>query len=70
MANHNPYTVPIKEKVLVTITEAAAYTGVGQNKIEELISGENAKRFVVMNGNRRMIKRELFAEFLLNSTEI
>lgn len=67
MGNINVHEVAIKDKVLLTVTEAAAYGGVGQNKIDEILAVPmNAENFLVMNGTRRLIKREAFRDFLLS----
>ena len=55
--------VPIWEKYALTVDEAAAYFGIGTNKIRELSDDQDCK-FVFWVGNKRMIKREAFERFL------
>lgn len=55
--------VPIWEKSNLTVEEAAAYTGIGINKIRELSSGNNCP-FVLLVGNKRLIKRRKFDEYV------
>ena len=55
--------VPIWEKANLTISEAASYFGIGQNKLVELTKIRNCN-FVLHIGNRRMIKRKQFEAFL------
>lgn len=55
--------VPIWEKVALTIEEAAAYSGIGQNKIRE-ISNDDKCTFVLWVGSKRMIKRKPFEKYL------
>lgn len=55
--------VPIWEKVLLTVDEAAAYTGVGSTKIRLLTDNEKCP-FVLWNGSKRLVKREAFVEFI------
>lgn len=55
--------VPIPEKALLTLDEAAQYTGIGQNKLRE-ISNEDDCPFVLWNGSKRMFKREKLVSFL------
>ena len=43
------YNVPLWEKVMLTIDEAAAYTGVGSRKIRQLTDNERCP-FVLWNG--------------------
>jgi excisionase family DNA binding protein len=61
--------IPIWEKSHLTVDEAAAYSGVGRNKIREL--SDNAEcSFVLWVGNKRLIKRKKFDEFLENAYSI
>lgn len=54
---------PIWEKVLLTLEEAACYTGVGINKLREMSNEENCD-FVLWNGSRRLFKREKLEDYL------
>jgi len=56
-------TVPLHEKFLLSVVEAAAYFGIGQNRISELALQDGCK-FVVFVGNKKLIKRKKFEEFL------
>ena len=53
----------VQEELLNTISEAASYFGIGQNKLVELTKIRNCN-FVLHIGNRRMIKRKQFEAFL------
>jgi len=55
--------VPIWEKAALTLEEAAAYTGIGMQKLRELSAGENCE-FVFWNGAKRMFKRKKLEDFL------
>ena len=55
--------VPIWEKSNLTLEEAAAYSGIGINKLRELSSEQNC-RFVLWVGNKRLIKRRLFDRYI------
>ena len=55
--------VPIWEKMNLTLEEAAAYSGIGINKIRSISDDENCK-FVLWVGNKRLIKRNLFNEYI------
>ena len=61
--------VPLWEKENLTIEEAAAYFGVGQNRIRALTDSRNCD-FVLFVGNRRLIKRKKFAKYLENAYSI
>ena len=55
--------VPIWEKSMLTVDEAAAYFNIGTKKLRELIDNENCE-FVLHVGTKRLIKRRLFEKFL------
>ena len=57
------HEVPIWEKANLTIKEAAAYFGIGMNKLRELTEDEQCK-FVLFVGTKRLIKRRLFEQYL------
>lgn len=55
--------VPIWEKSNLTMEEAAAYSGIGINKIREISNGENCP-FVLWVGSKRLIKRRMFDSYI------
>lgn len=55
--------VPIWEKSNLTLEEAAAYSGIGINKIHE-ITNDEYRKFVLWVGSKRLIKRKLFDEYI------
>ena len=57
--------VPVYKKVLLTVEEASDYSGFGVNKVRNLIKEKNAN-FVVNNGNKHLIMREKFEQYILN----
>ena len=56
--------VPIWEKMNLTIEEAAALFGIGQNKLRELVKEQNT--YTLDIGTKKMIKRKQFEKFLEN----
>lgn len=56
-------TVPIWEKVNLTLEEAAAYSGVGINKLRE-ITNQPGCQFVLWVGSKRLIKRRGLDRYL------
>lgn len=61
--NRERLNVPIWQKANLTVEEAAAYSGIGQNKIREL-SDQNKCPFVLWVGTKRMIKRKQFDNYI------
>lgn len=63
MKSENKNTVPIWEKSNLNLEEAAAYSGIGINKLRELAKAKNCP-FVLRVGNRHLIKRRLFDQYI------
>lgn len=61
--------VPVWEKANLTLTEAAAYSNIGVNRLRE-ISDEPNCPFVLWVGTKRLIKRKLFDAYLEKSYSI
>lgn len=59
----NTKEVPIWEKSNLTIEEAAAYSGIGRNKLRELTENENCQ-FVLWIGTKRLVKRKKLDEYI------
>jgi len=55
--------IPVWEKSNLTLEEAAAYSGIGINKLRE-ITNEKDCPFVLWNGTKRLIKRKKLDEYL------
>lgn len=61
--------VPIWEKSNLTLEEAAAYSGIGINKLRTLTDREDCE-FVLWIGSKRLIKRKKFDEYIEKSYSI
>ena len=59
------YEIPIWEKSNLTLEEAAAYSGIGINKLRKLTDNEDCE-FVLWIGSKRLLKRKKLDEFLEN----
>lgn len=55
--------IPFWLKSNLSLEEAAAYSGIGVNKLRKLTNDEQCK-FVLWVGNKRLIKRSLFDKFI------
>ena len=55
--------VPIYHKQNLTLEEAAQYSNIGINRLTMLIKDPHCN-FVLRVGNKRLIKRRLFDEFI------
>ena len=61
--------VPICQKQNLTLEEAAAYSGIGINRLRSL-TDEKGCKFVLFVGRKRLIKRQLFDEFILKASTV
>lgn len=60
--------VPLWERYALTIDQAAEYFGIGQKKIRNMVCIYKESSWYLMNGERTLIKRKLFEDFL-NQTQ-
>lgn len=56
--------IPISEKYMLTIDEAAAYFRIGENKSRRLAEENRSAKWLFRNGNRIQIKRKIFEKTL------
>lgn len=62
--------IPAWRRYTLTIEEAANYYHIGEGKLRRIIDEHPDAEFLVMNGNRFLIKRAKFEEFLDMATAI
>ena len=55
--------VPIPQKLTLAIREAAEYSNIGINKIDAMLKQPNCP-FVLFVGNKKLVKRREFEEFI------
>ena len=55
--------VPIYRKMTLTIREAAEYSNIGINKIDSLLKQPNCP-FVLYVGNKKLVKRQVFEDYI------
>ena len=56
--------IPYWEKDMLTLREAAEYFHIGEKKMRQIVDENMDAKFLLENGNRVMIKRKLFEEYL------
>lgn len=61
--------VPIWYKSNLTIEEASVYSGIGRDKLYMMTNREDCP-FVLWIGNRRLIKRKVFDEYISKAYSI
>lgn len=62
--------VPIWERYILTIREASIYFHIGEKRLRAIVEENPLADFVVMNGNRSLIKRKLFEKFIDESSVV
>ena len=55
--------VPIHQKITLTIKEAAEYSNIGINKIDQMLRTPNCP-FILFVGTKKLVKRKEFEEFI------
>ncbi len=61
--------VPIWEKINLTVKEAAEYSNIGINRIDNMLNNPMCT-FVLHVGRRRLVKRKEFEKYLEKNIEI
>ena len=61
--NQQATILPIDRKMLLSIREAAEYSTIGINKIDEMLKQPNCP-FVLYVGTKKLVKRKAFEEFI------
>ena len=56
--------IPYWEKYMLTLREAAEYFHIGEKKMRQIVHENMDANFLLTSGNRVMIKRKLFEEYL------
>ena len=63
------HSMPVDKKLNLTIREASEYSNIGINKINDMLRNPMCG-FVLYVGNRKLVKRKEFEEYLEKRTEI
>ena len=62
--------IPVWKRYALTITEAAEYYHIGENKLRMIADEHPEADYIIMNGNRILIKRQKFEEYLDHATVV
>jgi hypothetical protein len=63
-------TIPVWKRYTLTINEAAEYYHIGETKLRNLVDSYPDAGFAILNGNRVLIKRFKFEQFLDEATAL
>ncbi len=61
--------VPIESKLALTVTEAAAYSNIGENRIARMLKTPNCP-FALFVGTKKLVKRKEFEKYISEKVEI
>ena len=64
----NKIVVEVKDKIALTIEEAAAYSNIGQNKISNMLKNPRCP-FVLYVGVKKWVKRQELEKYISESIE-
>lgn len=56
--------IPISERYMLTVEEAAVYFHIGAKKLRQMAEDSAGANWIIMNGNRLLIKRKLLENVL------
>ncbi|MDD6637270.1 MAG: excisionase [Lachnospiraceae bacterium] len=62
--------IPVWKRYLLTIVEAAQYYHIGEKRLRQIVDMHPNGDFYLQIGNRILIKKEQFEQFLTESTVI
>lgn len=62
--------IPVWKRYLLTVPEAARYYHIGEKRLRQIVDIHPNGDFYLMNGNRVLLKREQFEQFLKKATVI
>ena len=51
-------------KYNLTIEEASAYFGIGENKFRKIVDENPTEQFILKNGCKTLIKKDLFGQYI------
>ncbi len=63
-AKNKELTIPVYRKYCLTISEATKYFNIGESKFRQIINNNFDSNFILHNGNKVLIKRKLFEDYL------
>ena len=68
--NNDNSVIPVNERYLLTIRQAAEYFNLGEKGLRRIISDSYDADFLIRYGNRILIKRTSFERFIDETSEL
>lgn len=63
-------TIPLAQRYCLNVKQASAYFGIGEKKLRKIVDDNIDSGMIIQNGTKRLIKRELFEQWLNELTAI
>lgn len=70
MKEREQKSIFINEKYNLTIKEAVEYFNIGEKSIRKIVADNPTAEYVLMVGNKVLIKRKLFEQFIDETSSI
>lgn len=70
MKEREQKSVLINEKYNLTIKEAVQYFNIGEKSIRKIVADNPTAEYILMVGNKVLIKRKLFEQFIDETSSI
>lgn len=70
MNNKQMNTVPLYQKYNLTIKEAVEYFNIGEKSIRRVVADNPTADYILMVGNKILIKRKIFEQFIDETSSI
>ena len=64
MEKYSKNITPVWNRYILTIVEAAEYYHIGEKKLRSIVDEHPKADFIIMNGNRVLLKKKQFEKFL------
>ena len=64
MEKYSKNITPVWNRYILTIVEATEYYHIGEKKLRRLVDEHPKADFIIMNGNRVLLKKKQFERFL------
>lgn len=64
MEKYSKNITPVWNRYILTIVETAEYYHIGEKKLRRLVDEHPKADFIIMNGNRVLLKKKQFERFL------
>ena len=63
-------TIPIWEKIMLTVEEASEYSNIGINRLQAMLNKPGCTFVIFVGKGKRLVKRKEFEKYLEKTREI